>query len=309
LLQAKLWEGGSQSEKHAAELQQQLAALQDERTSLHAKLREAGSQSEKHAADHAAVRLELSKAMKAAKRLQEELTALRTTTHNAEEREHKFDAERRQALTGTRREVEQLRRQCEELMGENASLAADLAAAAEENEQLRSNASQEEAEAAVAKANELAEQMTALEERAAQAETLQARLQEAWAVTTRLEGELALAQTNCKELNDRLTTSGSRPEVEALRVERDRLAQRVLVLEAELNHEPQDNRSQFDKAVEAAFAEVVRGRGEPAQPTADRVARGVSDAQRTALTGEIARLRQENAQLRQWLAQCGVMPM
>ena len=77
--------------------------------------------------------------------------------------------------------------------------------------------------------------------------------------------------------------------------------------EVALAHQPGHEGALFKNAIGAAFAEVVKPKGEPSPN--ENVARALAEPQRSAASNEVARLKQENAQLRQWLAQCGVLPM
>ena len=101
-------------------------------------------------------------------------------------------------------------------------------------------------------------------------------------------------------------TQAPAEELEALRAERDQLAAQVKTLQADLAPQPGQEGALFKNAIGAAFAEVVRPKGEAS--SSENVARALADPQRSAASNEVARLKQENAQLRQWLAQCGVLP-
>jgi hypothetical protein len=264
--------------------------------------------------------------------------ALVSAAEDAVARHRQENAERQQALTAVRREVLALRelaaevpvrqQENEQLIGENAALAADLANALEElqiaheefevfrcaAEEAELHQFEEDAERQKALTGMRAEvarllsNVSALEERASQCQTLEARLQEAWVVTTRLEGELALACASRNDLANRLAASQAPTEqLEALRAERDTLAAQVKALQADLAHQPGQEGALFKNAIEAAFAEVVKPKGEASSN--ENVARALAEPQRSAASNEVARLKQENAQLRQWLAQCGVLPM
>ena len=149
--------------------------------------------------------------------LQTKVKVLLAAAEQAEAHQSQENAERQQALAAARREVIALRDQAasclhenEQLIGENAALAADLSVALEELQAARKeltaleNAAethlfeddeqrQQVLAAARAEAAKLQLEVQALEQRVSTAQVLETRLQEAWTVTTRLEGELALA--------------------------------------------------------------------------------------------------------------------
>jgi predicted nucleic acid-binding Zn-ribbon protein len=300
-----------------AELTEKLHGAHGERTSLHAALQEARTELETRATE--------------AGRLQEQIQGLQAAAEAAELKYREDTVERQRALAAVRREVLELRaraehipvreRENEQLIGENASLSAELEVAQQEVQALRQAAEQaqtrqfEEDEhrqkslASVrAEAARLLTDVKALEERAQQAQLLEARLQDAWTVTTRLEGELALANAARNDLFDRLATAEAQAQqLQALRSERDQLADHVKALQADLAQAPGQEGASFKNAVGAAFAEVVRPKGEAS--TNEKVARALAGPNNSAMANEVARLKQENAQLRQWLAQCGVLPM
>jgi chromosome segregation ATPase len=302
---------------HHDELMEQLRGVHGERATLESALEGARGELESRKAE--------------ATQMEEQVRALQAAAEEAEARHRQDTADRQRALQAVRREVLDLRARAdhlplreqenEQLIGENASLAAELAAAQEELETLRQAAEEAEARqfdedehrhktlvSVRTEAAKLLEQVKALEARSQEAQALEARLQEAWTVTTRLEGELALANAARHDLRDRLAAAESQAQqLATLRAERDQLAEQVKALQADLVHHPGKEGASFKSAIEAAFAEVVRPRGEPS--TNEKMARALADPQRSAMANEVARLKQENAQLRQWLAQCGVLPM
>jgi exonuclease SbcC len=299
------------------ELQEKLHGAHGERTSLETALQEAHTELERRSAEAA--------------QLSEHIQTLQAAAAAAERKYHEENVDRQQALAAVRREVLDLRARAahipvreqenEQLIGENASLSAELQATQQELETLRKAAQVAQAQqfeederrqqalaSMRAEAAKLLTEVKALEEQAKQAQILEARLQETWGVTTRLEGELALATAARNDLADRLAAAEAQGQrLEALRAERDQLADHVQSLQADLAQAPGQEGASFKNAIGAAFAEVVKPRNEAS--TNEKVARALADPQRSAMANEVARLKQENAQLRQWLAQCGVLPM
>jgi hypothetical protein len=195
------------------------------------------------------------------------------------------------------------------------------------------------AEAEARRASEDAQRLRELEEARADAARLRARVeeQEAVGVLTNavdvpLKDALAASQDACRQLAERLAAAEARArEVGAARAERDALAERVRALQAECERLGGDE-SLRRRALDAIHARAVapwlpvgvpeRARQPsgfaqagappgpaPALPDRAQSPQGLRQepaAEGGALQDEVARLKRENTQLRQWLGNFGI---
>jgi cell shape-determining protein MreC len=159
-----------------------------------------------------------------------------------------------------------------------------------------------------------------VKQKASQTTEQQTELQASRGVVSWLEAELAAARVGARGLTDQLRAAENRArDLESVRAERDRLAERLQAMQSE----PAQQAHQNDDVFQSALAAVCSGAGRPlmesvasekasvsmgaAKPPQRQVNVPQESAQeRTALQNELTKLRQENTQLKQWLGNFGV---
>jgi chromosome segregation ATPase len=307
------------------ELAEQLQTVDAERAALQAELQLARSGLAARGTDHSSGAQDLERALEEAARLEHQLKAVRQTAAEGEARHQEEDAERQKALVAVRHEVLQLRAQLADLptlqeeiektLGELAGMTADHASAVEETESVRQEAAALEQQCADARreADQLREQIAKLEPLAGPPAGTEAELRPARASSTRMESEVAALSLSCKNLADQVTNANERAQ--QFEAERNTLAEQLQRLQSQRPGGSEESGGNLlHKALDAAFSGARRLRIE--DPKAEAEAQAMEQRlkaadeqftrERTALHNEVARLRQENSNMRQWLQRCGV---
>jgi chromosome segregation ATPase len=299
--------------------QQELVAVRHDAERLRGKLtqqqgelyRAAEVETRRQQAEAEAARLqqELAEAHQEAARLREVSAELEKRAHQAAESAiDRAETERlQQELAEARQEATRLREATAELE-QRAHQAAASAADRAETERMQRELTEARQEAA-----RLRELSAELEERAHQGAESAADLHSTQETRARLEKELASSTETCRQLTEQLTVALARAQdMDTLRGERDKLAQRVEMLQTELDLLPDRQGQMLQSALDAVFSGKPKLLPDTANAETKRTQQRLDGVlakfaqEREQLQNELGRLRQENIRMRQWLGRFGV---